>query len=162
MRSYLHNTFYTHGAVLGHPYRFVFLDSCNSADKLDWAHAFGIGGRVTAAQLADRPWKAQAFVGWVKKPRYPDSDTEWRDYTTTLGVFFGCWMSGFTVDECIDKASAFYPGDPFPGTFLYFRLGEEFTLLQRGKNNFRIRVYGYAGLTRTGFQPGHDNSRHYQ
>src|SRR5207244_3404084 len=117
---------------------------------LDWAHAFGVPARISAAQLADAPHKGQAFVGWVRKPRAPNSDAEWQDYTATLGVFFGCWMTGLTLDECIDKASSPSPGTPFSGTLLNFPLGNEYTMGQRlrgDRNDFHIRVYGYAGIT---------------
>lgn len=54
---------------------------------------------------------------------------------------------------------------PFDNYILFFPLGIKNSSLQNllhSNNNFRLRLYGYAGLTRTGFQPGFDQSIYYR
>lgn len=45
-----------------HPYRFVFLNACDTADYYTWAWAFGIPENLTYERVAERGY-AQAFVG---------------------------------------------------------------------------------------------------
>lgn len=52
-----------------HPYRFVFLDGCNTADG-DWPQAFGIPkkrGMVITDFTEKRGIRPRAFMGWNRK-----------------------------------------------------------------------------------------------
>ena len=138
------------------PYRFVWIDCCNSSDDPAWATAFGVLPVITTAELQSDPTKAQAFVGWVKKPRAPKG-SDWTDYQNTLGVVFNQWMAGnVPLSTCLSRATKRDPyGDG--SVILNFPLGAKFTYFNGGGfgytklNNFYYKVYGYAGITRQGF-----------
>lgn len=115
-----------HGPKRQHPYRFVFLDACETAKAPFWSQAFGVLPRITTAQLADRPMKVQAFVGWYGSPRAPNSTGEFYDEAVTFAVFYSAWMNGFTLDGCIFYASGPHPLPPFEPTTLNFPLGIKF------------------------------------
>jgi hypothetical protein len=146
----------TNGAWAQHPYRFVFLNACDTADDHDWAHAFGIFDVIRPEQLADRPLGAQAFLGWIGEPRAPDSDDEWNDMAKTFTVFFEAWQGGYNLEECIQIASSTNPyGDG--SVILNFPFGKKyFQLFGRTAgnmaNNFDLKIYGYPWITRTGYQ----------
>jgi hypothetical protein len=154
------NSSVTNAANWGHPYRFVFLDACDTADTRDWAHAFGILDTMTSAQLAYNPWKVQAFVGYIGEPRSPDSDDEWYEMAETYAVFYDLWMNQLNLQECIDTASKTKPfGNSSPIT-LEFPFGKQFNALQVNwpstnapVNNFSLKIYGYPWIKRTGFDP---------
>jgi trimeric autotransporter adhesin len=133
-----------------HPYRFVFLDACETADDDRFAEAFGIIAPDTETQLGN--WKVQAFVGWVGSPRAPNSDAEWSEYTMTLYVFFSSWMQGSTtLAACLNKASN---PDPYGNgsLILDFPLGIKYTWFQQHiggySNSFHWKIYGYPNITR--------------
>jgi hypothetical protein len=171
----LTNSFSTkQGLIRQHPYRVVNLDACETAEDVCWARSFGVLPRITTAQLADRPMKVQAFVGWKHSPRAPNSTGEFYDEASTFAVFYGGWMNGFTLDSCIAYASNPHPPPPLQDITLNFPLGIKFVpylpYLEWGwppghwgtsLNDFQIQVMGYAGTTRDGYQPGHDNSPYY-
>jgi hypothetical protein len=146
------------------------MDSCRSAEKDLFSRAFGIENRITSAQVEARPPRAQAFVGWDKTARGAQSTGEFYDYAQTYAVFYDAWMTGSSLDQCIDMASRVHPfGNSFPIT-LNFPLGMGYSSweagFQPGKlaelNDFHIRIYGYAGITREDYEPGHDNSKYYK
>jgi hypothetical protein len=147
-----------------HPYHFVFLNACDTAGANFWAHAFGIKDKITYAQASQRG-SAQAFVGWQNEIRPPDTDDDWYNEEQTLAVFNGAWMMGWPLDDCISAASSSSPPEPFNYYTLLFPLGIHFSWWETHKgvnessNNFRIRVFGYPGITRTGFEPGYDQSK---
>jgi len=149
-----------------HPYRFVFLDACETADTPGWAQAFGIPGRITDAKAAQMPGRVRAFVGWVNSPRGPDNDYEWNYEEQTFEVFYGAWMAGYTLDDCISMASMTYPPEPFDSYVLLFPLGMKFPWFQYywpyNYKPFEIKIYGCAGITRTGYVGGHDQSPYYR
>ena len=94
-----------------HPYRFVFLDGCSTAETKEWQHAFGIlypgGGRIWNDTRPPR-----VFMGWTSEKvglgAGGATTTTCQDYGTTVNVFFDCWMSGFSLDYCIRAASVNY------------------------------------------------------
>jgi hypothetical protein len=150
-------------------YRFAFLDACDTADDADWSHTFGIHDRITSAQLSYWPERAQAFVGWNGEQKVPDSGNM-SDMDNAFSVFFSAWQSGLSLDDCIYYASQYLPPDPFSGYNLPWNFGssvQHYNTIQQwyyGINNPnpRLVIYGYAGLTRTGYEPGHDNSPYYK
>jgi hypothetical protein len=139
-----------------HPYRFVFLDACNTADTTTFADAFGIRHSIDFMELGREPFAAQAFVGWKGKPRAPEDDDEWDDYGFTLFFFFSQWMQEVDLQTCIARARE---RDPFGdgSVILDFTLGERFGIYDSGwgkglfGNTFKIRIYGYPWITRTSF-----------
>jgi hypothetical protein len=148
------------GLKRGHPYRFVFLNACETGVLPDWAHAFGVYDSMTPEEVADWPPSVQAFVGWIYKPRAPYTDAEWSAMEQTYEVFYGAWMSGYTLDQCIRWASSTHPGVPFDNYSLDFPLGVQYTFwqihgwggaLEGLSNAFSLRVYGYRWIKRTGF-----------
>ena len=144
-----------------HPYRLVFLDACETANNPNWAHAFGVYDSITPDQLSDRPDCVQAFVGWIGEPRGPSNSPEWLDMAETYTVFFGAWMQGFNLEECIRLASSKHPSAPFDLFNLTFPLGNRFpwytanwdTIRGGAANNFWLKVYGYRWITRENFDP---------
>jgi hypothetical protein len=152
-----------------HPYRFVFLDACDTADETLWSRAFGIMDKITSDQLGSGS-APQAFVGWVNESKGPETSDEFYDFASTYTLFYTAWVNGATLDSCIQEASSSNPfGDG--SVILNFPLGEKYswpfswtwyTNPNTGKstwaNDFHIRVYGYTGITRTGYESGHDGS----
>jgi hypothetical protein len=166
----LQNYFYTKmGPRRQHPYRFVFLDACDTSDQTLWSRAFGIMDKITSDQLGNGS-APQAFVGWVNESKGPQSSDEFYDFASTYTLFYTAWVNGATLDSCIQEASSSNPfGDG--SVILNFPLGEKYswplswtwyTNPNTGKstwaNDFHIRVYGYTGITRTGYESGHDGS----
>jgi hypothetical protein len=154
----------TNAADWYHPYRFVFLDACDTADKREWAHAFGILDSMTGEQVFSQPWKVQAFVGYIGSPRGPDSNDEWYEMAKTYVVFNDLWMNQFPLQECIDTASKTKPfGNSLPIT-LGFPFGKKFDIFHTSPplnlirpedisvNNFSLKVYGYPWIKRTGYE----------
>jgi hypothetical protein len=143
-----------------HAFRFVFLNACETARLPRWAHIFGIPDSIKADQLADNPSWAQAFLGWVGSPRAADSDDEWRDVTQTYTVFYAAWMSNqYPLAECIKMASNTKPFGPSDPTTLNFPFGKKFawgaTHYKGKSNDFELKVYGYRGIKRIGFDPNY-------
>ena len=158
----LKNSFDANGIWNQHPYRFVFLNACDTAADPGWAHTFGICDRITTDELSDLPDRVQAFVGWKGEPRAPQGN-EWNDAAITYELFFNLWMAGYSLHSCIYISSQTHPTVP-PYT-LNFPLGKDFGwpyFLNR-HNNFHIRIYGYAGICRTGYIGNvFDNSQYYK
>ena len=143
-----------------HPYRFVFLNACETADDYDWAHAFGIKYHLAQKDLDFNPLAVQAFVGWKGSPRGPDSTGEWYDEAETYAVFYGAWMNGANLDQCIKMASSTKPFGANNPITLNFPLGIKFPAFQNyyglgSINSFRIHVYGYRGIKRAGYDNGY-------
>ncbi len=151
------------------PYRFVFLDACDTADQTSWSRAFGIMDKITSDELANGS-PPQAFVGWVNESKGPETSDEFYDFASTYTLFYTAWVNGATLDSCIQEASSPNPfGDG--SVILNFPLGQKYswpfswTWYTNPNNNqstwandFHIRVYGYTGITRTGYESGHDGS----
>lgn len=145
------------GMQCDHPYRFVFLNACDTANDHDWAHAFGILDSISPAQVAIRPLGAQAFLGWIGEPRAPSNDDEWNDMAQTFAVFFDAWQSGqYTLQDCIAIASKTHPyGSDYPIT-LNFPFGKKFFQVfgvpaSGAANNFALKIYGYPLIMREGY-----------
>ena len=92
------------------------------------------------------------------------TDDEFYELAETYQVFFDVWMNGYNLQQCIDIASSSRPyGSDFPIT-LDFPLAIKFTPIQNimgNSNKFRLKIYGYAGIKRTGYDSGYDGSPYY-
>jgi hypothetical protein len=94
-----------------HPYRLVILDSCSSADGIEWAKAFGIiGNAYSASRLRSMGYDPQAFVGWVGSFNGPFTPTDMAYYGEHLNDLFELWMSDVPLDECVGYAASYYQG----------------------------------------------------
>jgi hypothetical protein len=88
-------------------------------------------------------------------------------------VFWSAWQSGLPLDRCVWYASQDHPPAPLNFEDLSaYNLGPRYQFWSVSAMNQsgmtyalgspRIRIYGYAGITRTGYQPGYDNSVFYR
>jgi len=148
-----------------HPYRVVFLNACETANNTDWASTFGIPETIDFKDLEAKQTGAQAFIGWYGDLRAPWTsinplNDDWGDQMQTMGVFFGAWMSGASLDTCIKMASSPYPLGNDHSIKLDFPLGIKYTWAQLKygglignpvNNDFWIVVYGYRWITRDGY-----------
>jgi hypothetical protein len=157
----------------GQAYRLVFIDSCYSAFNKDFAHAFGIYDRITTANLAHWPEQVQAFVGWTGEKKEPGGVLgDKRDCENCYSVFWSAWQSGLPLETCIELASQDHPRPPLDFLDLSaFNFGphyQHWNVYQyrrygiTGTSYLFLKIYGYAGITRTGFKPGYDNSSYYK
>jgi hypothetical protein len=159
-------------------YRFVFFGGCGSAKFHYWSRAFGIEDTITAKQLSWRPEAVQAFVGWddIAFPpysfvaynpiagEYQGKRSSLLDECNAYNLFFAMWQSGFTLEQCISYTEVNRPPPPVSFDDLSkWNFGpyqdwaaKEFHLAKGA----RLRVWGYCGITRTGFVAGYDNSSH--
>ena len=142
-----------------HPYRFVFLDACDTAGGLCWAKAFGILPRLTAMEIYKNPEKGQAFLGWVNNEPGPVYDSGFPSLAKTYTVFFSAWMNGYPLEDCINFGNSTYPYGKDEGTELDWPFDR---VPPFWPNNFWMRIYGYAGLTKSAFHWGYDNSPYYR
>lgn len=116
------------------PYRFAFLDGCNTANG-DWPDAFGIEKSTNTLSFYTgagntRRVRPSAFVGWtvtVGGKGWGTADKFWE--------FRGFWMGNWSVD------------------FLNFTLTEALQSARQGSNwiplskmNESMKVFGYGGL----------------
>ncbi len=154
----------------GQAYRLVFLDGCATALDHDWAHAFGVYDRIKSKDLANLPNDAQAFVGWTGLKKTPGDKL---DMVNCYSVFWAAWQSGLPLDRCVWYASQNHPPPPVDFEDLSaYNLGPQYQFwsvpeMERRDMTYqlgspRIKIYGYAGITRTGYQPGYDNSVFYR
>ena len=153
----------------GQAYRLVFLDGCCTAMNSDWAHAFGVYDRINTKQLANWPEQVQAYVGWTGEKKTPNSKF---DMANCYSVFWSAWQNGLPLDRCIWFASQDHPPAPlnfedlsdynFGLNYQHWHWYEPLTYVITGTRDPRLRIYGYAGITRTGYQPGYDNSAYYK
>jgi hypothetical protein len=146
----------------------------NTIFNLDPAfNAFGIYRQLTTIDLERNPYNAHAYVGWVKSPRIPLTSDNWYDFASTYGVFYDAWMNGTPLDDCLDMASQKCPfGSIFPITlnwplntkFLPVYTDGNFPYVHISDNSFHLKIYGYAGLERHGYDsdPRHDSSSYYK
>ncbi len=97
-----------------HPYRFVFLDGCNTADG-DWPQAFGIPkkkGMVITDFTHKRGIRPRAFMGWNRKKvvgiRIIAGNQLYTPHAQYITKFWDWWSNGGTglrpVKGAIDQA----------------------------------------------------------
>jgi hypothetical protein len=108
---FLTNNFSVRGGFdVKHPYRFVWLDGCQTGSSKDWRHAFGIYPLGKGGQGVAHIHGPQAFVGW-KKPvtglgATGATEASCNDYGAMLNLFFAYWMSQAPLSDCIANASS--------------------------------------------------------
>jgi hypothetical protein len=86
------------------PYRFVFLDGCNTAAG-SLCTVFGIPqSEVTAGFFANTGTRSRAFLGAASSTRLPGSRDEHLQYAATLAAFFNEWMSGVAINGSLARA----------------------------------------------------------
>ena len=94
----------------------------------------------------------------------PDGSSEFYDGAVMYGVFFGAWMNGYSLDDCISMASKEYPFAPVDmSVHLNWTFNQKYGGLYSlfpYLNKFDPYIYGYPGITRNGYEPGHDNSKY--
>jgi hypothetical protein len=134
-----------------HPFRVVLLNSCDSADNADWAHAFGVFKSIGPAQLARSPTGVQAFAGWDGLYWAPFDKDAWGQFYYTLHFIWWDWMNGMDFYSCLTKAQKKDPlGDHTWN--LTHPLG---VLLADPANSSVLKFYGYPYIKRTGFNQPH-------
>jgi len=152
----LQNYITPHGRVLReHPYRFVFLNACNTAQTPLWATSFGVSAKITGSDVVDYPNAVQAFLGWNGKPAAPTTDADWNEVMTTYAVFFNAWMGGMPLIDCVRMARS---PDPYGNHSVILKkpLGvytwpypNPATSIQNALA--RPRIYGYPYIMRSGY-----------
>jgi hypothetical protein len=158
---------------LGQAYRLVFLDACFTAFDSDFAHAFGVFNKISSKQLAHWPEQAQAFVGWTGEKKEPGGVVGNKfDMANCYSVFWSAWQSGLPLDRCVWYASQDHPPAPlnfedlsaynFGPNYQHWNAYQYWRYGITGPHDPKLRIYGYAGLTRTGYQPGYDGSSYYK
>ena len=137
------------GISLGHPYRFVFMNACHTADSTLWCKTFGIIPNITSAMASQSPDKVQGFLGWHGSPRCPESGSDWNNIQQTYALFFYKWQNNVPLATCTNLAEN--PGLSWPLNkhFSFFQ-----THLGSVNNNFNLQLWGYRGINRTGYAPG--------
>ncbi len=174
----LGNHFHTQGGPIpAKPYRFVFLDACDTASDNQWRDAFGIMSLRPGDQAGREKLGPQAFVGWahgktgclsemydtngnldLNKTRAAESA-----YTATLCGFYLAWMNGATLYQCINLASD-PTAVPYPlpvPSIKRFTIGPPFanpSFIVINSYPSPIYIVGHSGLTRSGLvrdQDGH-------
>lgn len=139
--------------ITPYPYRFVFLDGCETASDPAWRRTFGIYPNGVSSRGKVGP---QAYVGWAR-PRTPYVNTEERmgGYTETLQAFYTFWMNGVPLAQCIrltsDKKTYGCPL-PVPGNEVVTQNQVKTTQLTSP-----VYVVGHSGLTVSGINSGFDN-----
>ncbi len=88
-----------------HPYRMVFIHSCNSASTRKFSNAFGIPKDVVnVAQFQFSGLRARAFVGSTGLTPQVDESVQLR-YAESLALFFSNWMQDYPVNQCLYSAT---------------------------------------------------------
>lgn len=165
IQAALGNTWSFWKLKLEHPYRLVFLDSCHTASQNNWRKAFGIRAHIRP-DLIERVGP-QAFVGWKGEPLAVIGDDNWREYAKTETVFWTSWMLGWPLAKCIDFAADRNSLDPVTEQRLKLPLptAQNLDLYQEAEIitgdyhnltcDWKLRVWGYPGITRTGYWAGY-------
>jgi hypothetical protein len=111
--------------VWSHPYRFVFLDGCQTgAGK--FSEAFGIPAQtVDNAFFGLMDVRSRAFLGFKNNVYFNSSQWDW--YSLMIGTFFSLWRDGDTLSDCVYNATQ-YPVEPMSPSWVIYGA----TDLQRG------------------------------
>jgi hypothetical protein len=145
------------GIKKGKPYRFVFLDACFTAKANYWQHAFGIPDAITASQLQTGLVDPQAFVGWEGETILATGQT-WTEWGRTILLFYTNWMLEEPLAACIGSASdgkSQRDGGPLMFPFPVPENAYKWADHSPKPNLSRIKIGGYAGIKKTGFDPGY-------
>ena len=91
------------GRKYAHPFRLVILDACECANAPLWPRAFGIPDATHYAEWFQRQGKqSQAFLGWKDQILDASNPTQVQSEGQHLANFFGAWMSGLPLVECVN------------------------------------------------------------
>ncbi len=134
------------------PYRFVFLDGCETGKDNNWAHSFGIYDKGTNG-LPQTSIGPQAFAGWdavvggIRDTNNVVIDDLAFAYGQTLNIFYDDWMAGEPLAACVADASDKAFPDPLPvkGNENYTVNGQPWR-----RDTANLKIIGYRGLTRSG------------
>ncbi|MDE3099016.1 MAG: hypothetical protein KGJ88_06050 [Verrucomicrobiota bacterium] len=87
-----------------HPYRFVFLDGCDTAAG-NLSEAFGIPAMALSTNnFASQGLESRAFVGF-KATKLDLNFATWQGYSLMTGFFLSDWLSGaVNVQTCVNNA----------------------------------------------------------
>jgi hypothetical protein len=121
-----------------HPFRFVILHACETAQTDDLAISFGFNPVFSSVQdFQRRGLEPSAFVGWKTKSAVPSwYAPDFGEYEKSLALFTEMWMQERTLDDCLKYSSG-------KRLFLAYPLG--FPL---DKN---YKIIGCKTLTRSGY-----------
>jgi hypothetical protein len=106
--NYLHASPSTNRVIM-HPYRFVFMDSCN-AGRGDWCEAFGIhNGTYLRSTYSLAGLTSRAFLGFTES--VPAEGSKSGFYSSMLGNFFNDWLSAVPLNVMVARARSdpYYP-----------------------------------------------------
>jgi hypothetical protein len=143
----------------GHPYRFVFLNACETANDSGWADTFGIPKTIKQSEVEDEPEKVQGFLGWNGSPAAPVTADDWDQTAQTYTVFFNAWMLGNPLADCLTSARSRNPfgdGSVILQKPLGIYIGVNYYVPNLGNWLCKPRIFGYPGITRNGFIGGYD------
>ena len=150
--------------IPAHPYRFVFLNACETAENPNWSHAFGIPQIIQLKSLEANKRRPQAFLGWkgtVPIPYGDDMPTSFADYQRTMWVFIQDWMSLKPLTECIADASNRNFPDPFrnpPHLARPLQVKENADIYKalfpdvKTEGYSDLQIFGYPRITRDGYR----------
>jgi hypothetical protein len=147
----LTNSWSSKGIVAKHPYRFVFLDGCETASSANWPHAFGMYDPGPPG-LPQTSIGRQAFLGWdATVGGIRDSNNVVladlaNAYGTTMNLFYSFWMSKAQVWACVSAASSKNLAMPLP-----VKGNENFTVNNRRwtRATANLKLVGYRDLNRS-------------
>jgi hypothetical protein len=139
-----------------HPYRFVFLDACETAKTPAWQRAFGIYAPANS-DLPQTIIGAQAFLGWDGQTGgIADSNgvvqENWANaYGNTINLFYRQWMNKVPLANCIAAASS-------AGAYPFPVKGNEHVMITLGPSGSsfvtvqtsNLKLTGSRGLKRDG------------
>jgi len=91
--------------VAQHPYRFVFLDGCETGNGL-LCESFGIPALTVSTNFfAAAGVESRAFLGYTREISFNPAQWDWRAFM--IGGFLADWTSGrFTLQDCVNNAVA--------------------------------------------------------
>jgi hypothetical protein len=104
IQTFLGNEIINKSPEFTFPYRFVFLDGCNSADG-NWCIAFGIEqGKVPTAEYTKRGLQPRAFMGWTTVKAYAIAGAFNNEHGKFVINVFSDWAtSGEALKTVIDR-----------------------------------------------------------
>ena len=97
-----------------HPYKLVIIQACETADGL-LCESFGIPAQTVNNQYFQNIGiPSRAYLGYKDAIAFIPSNWQWS--SMMLAGFFNDWMSGYTLQQCMDRAKAGYYISPGPTT----------------------------------------------
>lgn len=109
---------------INHPYRFVFLHTCNSANGT-LCDAFGIPRQsLPRSAFMNKGVKATAFVGFFEVYPFPSTPLQVAGCKAMVGQFFAEWRDGATLSGIVERAKqhSVFPLHPSAGIWGAYNL----------------------------------------